>query len=344
MFLDDVLGSLLHSNGRGLLRVIESSARKLNSSRKLLLLAVGSLTVVAPVAMFAQAAAASATKKDFKEFDVASVKENRGDEPMQMQSNFPLGPGDAYVRNGGHLMATNLPLADYILFAYKVQPNQGPPLVKQMPDWVLTARYDIQAKVDGEPGKDDMRAMMRALLAERFALKIHTEMRETSVLDMELAKPGVLGKTLRVHAADDMSCPKDVDPNRMKGEAEPGKETADGFPVACGIIVGMKASTPGGVKLGARNVPIKPFADGAMFFGSLGKPVVDKTGLTGNYDFTLEFARDASMFPGGPGPAPDETEQTFLNALTAQMGLKVKADKGQAAVLVLDRVERPSAN
>jgi bla regulator protein blaR1 len=322
--------------------MIESRACKLNFSRKLLLPAVGWLAVVAPVTMFAQAIAVSAAKKDFKEFDVASVKENKGDGPTQ--SNFPLGPGDAYVRNGGHFIATNTPLAVYIFFAYKVQPNQGPALGNQLPDWAHTKNYDIEAKVDGDPDKDDMRAMMRALLAERFALNIHTEMHEISVLDLVQAKPGVMGKTLKVHAADDTSCPKDVDPNVMNDKAEPSKEAADGFPVACGRIIGMKASTAGGVKLGARNLPIKPFVDGAMNFGNLGKPVVDKTGLAGKYDFTLEFARDGAMFPPGSDSTSDETEPSFLNALTAQMGLKVKTDKGQVAVLVLDHVERPSPN
>jgi uncharacterized protein (TIGR03435 family) len=314
--------------------MIESSARKL--------LTAGWLAVVAPLTMYAQVDTASAAKKDFKRFDVASVKENKGDGPMQ--SNFPLGPGDAYARNGGHFIATNIPLQVYIYFAYKVQPNQGPALGKQLPEWAQTTKYDIEAKVDGDPGKDDMRAMMRALLAERFGLKIHTEMQETSVLALVLAKPGVMGKTMKVHAADDMSCPKDVDPNEINGKEEPPKEAADGFPVSCGRILGMKASTAGGVKLGARNVPMKPFVDGAMNFGNLGKPVVDKTGLAGNYDFTLEFARDGAMFPQDPGVTPDDTEPSFLNALTTQMGLKVKADKGQEAVLVLDHVERPSAN
>jgi uncharacterized protein (TIGR03435 family) len=316
--------------------MIESSASKLNFSRKLWLLAVGWLAVVAPVAVLAQTTATSGAKKDFKEFNVASVKENKGDGPPQ--SNVSLGPGDAYVRNGGHFIATNWQLADYIYFAYKVQPNQGPALGKQLPGWTRATRYDIEAKVDGDPGKDDMRAMMRALLAERFGLKIHTEMRETSVLDMVLAKPGVMGKTLKVHAADDTSCLKDDDPNVMNREA------ADGFPVMCGVMLGMKASTPGGVKLGARDVPIKLLVEGAMNFGNLGKPVVDKTGLTGKYDFTLEFARDGGMFPQGPDSTPDETEPSFLNALTAQMGLKVNADKGQEVVLVLDYVEHPSAN
>ncbi len=158
------------------------------------------------------------------------------------------------------------------------------------------------------------------------------------MLDLVLAKPGVMGKTLKVHAADDMSCPKDDDPSVMN------KEAADGLPLMCGVISGMKASTPEGVKLGARNVPIKLLVEAAMNFGNLGKPVVDKTGLTGKYDFTLEFARDGGMFPLRQDSTPDETEPSFLNALTAQMGLKVTADKGQEWVLVLDHVERPSAN
>jgi hypothetical protein len=187
MLLEDSWCSMLHRKRQKVLVMIESSARKLNFSRKLLFLATGWRAVVVP-AMFAQAAAAPAEEKDFKEFDVASVKENKSKGPTQ--SNFPLGPGDAYVPHGGHFVATNLPLVNYILFAYKVQPDQGPVLLKQLPDWARTTMYDIEAKVGGDPDKDDMRAMMRALLAERFGLKIRTELQEISVMDLVLAKPG----------------------------------------------------------------------------------------------------------------------------------------------------------
>ena len=310
--------------------------------RKLLLLAAAWMAFAVPVAIFAQAAASPAAKKDFKEFDVASVKENKSDD--QASWNFPLGSGDAYVPNGGHFKVTDLPLSVYINFAYKLSASQATEYSSQLPDWAKTSRYDIEARVEGDPNKDDMRAMMRALLAERFGLKIHTEMREMSVLDLVVAKPGVTGKMLRPHPADDTSCPKDnVDARVMNGKVETPKDAADGFPGMCGVVVGMP-SKPGQIKLGARNISMALFASTIPGPGNLGKLVVDKTGLTGRYDFTLEFAPDAELFPPGSSIKPDETAPSFLNALTEQLGLKVTADKGQEAVLIVDHVERPSEN
>ena len=133
------------------------------------------------------------------------------------------------------------------------------------------------------------------------------------------------------------NCSQDADPNRMDGNAQPATAASDGFPVECGRIVSMKASATGLVKLGGRNVSLKLFADAAKFFGNLDSPVADKTGLAGDFDFTLEYARDA-----GPDTLPDEP--SFLTALTTQMGIKLKAGKKPEPALVLDHVERPSTN
>jgi hypothetical protein len=108
-------------------------------------------------------------------FDVASVKPNKSGNPPTF--NFPLGPGDVYVPNGGFLSATNFPLGTYIAFAYKILGNQMQSLMAQLPEWVMTDRFDIQARAESNPGKDQMRLMMRSLLADRFKLAIHTETR-----------------------------------------------------------------------------------------------------------------------------------------------------------------------
>jgi uncharacterized protein (TIGR03435 family) len=149
-------------------------------------------------------------------FDVTSVKPSAiGGQPYSI---FPLGPGDVYVPNGGLFAASNFPLATYIFFAYQIQGNQGQLLVPQLPRWVMTERFDIQARTEGNPTKNDMRLMMRALLADRFKLAIHTEKRTVPVLAVILAKSGKLGKQLRVHSADD-SCPGSIAPAAQTSEA-----------------------------------------------------------------------------------------------------------------------------
>src|ERR1017187_10187434 len=106
------------------------------------------------------------------EFDVVSVKQNKADLSASNRpySNFPMGPGDMYSPNGGHFIARNWPLAFYLQFAYKITGGQEQAVIKQMPEWTMTDRYDIEAKVAGEPTKDQMRLMMQALLADRFKL------------------------------------------------------------------------------------------------------------------------------------------------------------------------------
>ena len=133
------------------------------------------------------------------EFDVASVKPDRSDAD-NTNANFPLGPGDVYAANGGNFVATNFTLNVYINFAYRITSNQFPALRRHLPDWVFSERFDISAKTDKHDAtKDEMRLMMRSLLAERFHLQIHSEDEEQSVYALELVKPETLGPKLARH-------------------------------------------------------------------------------------------------------------------------------------------------
>ncbi len=107
-------------------------------------------------------------------------------------SNFPLGPGDVYIRNGGLFSATGFPLETYIFFAYKVNGNQAQFLDAQLPEWAKTEPFDIQARAEGNPSKDQMRMMMRSLLQERCKLAARYEQREAPVFAFALvkSKPG----------------------------------------------------------------------------------------------------------------------------------------------------------
>jgi uncharacterized protein (TIGR03435 family) len=271
-----------------------------------------------------------------RSFDVASVKANKSD--AQPNSNFPLGPGDVYSPNGGYFSATNFPLVIYIVFAYKIAGNQMQTLVPQLPGWVATEKFDIQARVQGNPGKDEMRMMMRTLLAERFQLAVRMETRQAPVLAWVLLKPGTNGPKLRPHPAE-ASCSTTPDPSAQP----PTQPAAREFPSLCNGIFGMPPSARGRMRFGARNVTIRFIADSLS--GALGRPMVDQTGLSGTFDFTIEFT------PERPGPAtpgadiqPDNPGPTFEEALREQLGIKLQSQKAPVEVLVIDHVERPSAN
>jgi uncharacterized protein (TIGR03435 family) len=277
-------------------------------------------------------------------FDVASIHQDKSGLPPagnQPYSNFPLGPGDVYIPNGGYFKATNLPLMQYILFAYKIQGNQFQYLLDSLPKWVTSDRFDIEARAEGKPTKDQMRQMMQALLADRFKLAIHTETRQLPVYAMVLAKPGVTGPQLRPHAADP---PCSTEPSKTDLTQKP-PEAPGGFPMLCGGILGMPAKEAGQFRLGARNVSMKLIAEGVGSMGRLGRPVIDESGLTGTFDFSIEFKPDfGNPRPPGADFQADDPGTRFLDALKEQFGLKLESKKGPVEVLVADHIEHPSDN
>jgi uncharacterized protein (TIGR03435 family) len=272
-------------------------------------------------------------------FDVISVKPSASD--VQAKTIFPLGPGDVYVKNGGHFAADGFPLATYLYFAYKVLGNQMDAVVAQLPNWALNDRFFIEARTDGDPAKDtkdQMRLMMQALLADRFQLKAHFESREVPVFELRLAKPGKLGPKLIPHA-DGPPCDR------------PGASPADDVPSFHFVCRTFSPYLDLGTKmvLGARDVGMDAMA-GAMSqaFGgpmAFGRPIIDKTGLTGRFDFTVEWANERRRSPGSDSPvASDPSGPTPIEALRDQLGLKLESRKAVIPILVIDKVERPSEN
>jgi uncharacterized protein (TIGR03435 family) len=272
-------------------------------------------------------------------FDVASVKPSQPG--IQPNSNFPLGPGDVYVQNGGLFAANNLPLVTYIFFAYKFIGNQAQFLLPQLPDWVKTEQFDIQARAQGDPGKDQMRLMMRALLADRFKLAIHNETREVPVFAFVLVKPGKTGPQLKLHF-EGVPCSTDLQPSA----AQAAVPTVDGgLPALCNGIFGMPPSVPGRQRAAARNVTLSFVADSLSAGANLGRPMIDKTGLTGTVDFSLEWTpENRNPLPPGAEAPVDPNALSFQEALKEQLGIRLQADKTSSGVIVLDHIEHPSAN
>jgi len=269
-------------------------------------------------------------------FEVDSVKPSAG---AFVPSNFPLDPSDSYGATNGRLSADDT-LADYIEFAYKVWGNELQSReLSRLAKWADTDRYSIDARAGtGNPTKDQMRLMVQALLADRFQLKAHFETREVPVYELRLAKPGKPGPKLISHA-DGPPCDKpDVSP-----VAE-----VPSFHFVCRTF---SAYLDLGTKfvIGSRDVSMEVLAGtisealgGPLAFG---RPIIDKTGLTGRFDFTLEWARERRTADGAESQvASAPIGPTAVEALRDQLGLKLESTKAAIPILVIDKVERPSEN
>ena len=179
-------------------------------------------------------------------FDVFSVKPNKSDQPPV--SNFPLGPGDVYVTNGEHFIASNFPLVTYIFFAYKVPGNESQSILAQLPSWATADKFDIEARTDGDPAKDaknPMRQMMRSLLADRFKLKTHYETRQVPVFGVSPVKAGKLGPQVQPHPAD-AECTTVTAPADSAAAGANAANSVGGFPAQCGGLLLMPPAHRGG--------------------------------------------------------------------------------------------------
>ena len=225
--------------------------------------------------------------------------------------------------------------------------NQAQAIQKQLPDWVRTESYDIVAKTDNHDAtKDQMRMMMRSLLAERFKLAVHGETQEVPVYALVVAKPGALGPKLVAHPASE-PCDNTIPKEQEDAKAPPAFTTAAGFPTICGGILGAPNDTPGLIAFGARNISIGLLAGFLTGVGNLGKPVLDQTGLTGKYDFLLEFAPDRRPGPGDAANASaplDTAGPGIEEALKQQLGLKLESTRGPVDVWIVDHVEHATEN
>jgi bla regulator protein blaR1 len=329
-------------------------ARKLNFSRKLLLTAAGLMAVGVPIVfgmvnvpLNAQSATGQASRGvpewqtaagDRMAFDVVSIRQSKPDAPMT--ATFPLDPGDSYSPNGG-LFSARFPLIAYIEFAYKLSltPGQRQSVLAHLPQWVATENFEIHARASGNPTKDQMRLMMQSLLADRFKLAIHFETQQVPVLALTLIKPGKLGPKLRPHA-DGPPCDTSTPP--ANGSSA---NVTDVYPRECSVYGLLRR--PGQMLLaGSRNTTMALLAASLPSFpGGASRPVVDQTGLSGRYDFTIQWTPESN----GPTPSvadvqADPQATTFLEALKEQLGLKLESTKAPVDVLVIDHVEKPSPN
>jgi uncharacterized protein (TIGR03435 family) len=205
----------------------------------------------------------------------------------------------------------NFTLKLLIAAAYDLNPKT----ISGGPEWVGSEHYDIVAVTPGgvRPTRAEQMTMLRGLLTERFKLAFHREPKEFSIYELQVAKGGVKLKASMVAA--------DVPPV-----------------VGPGVVYPQKIELPG------RNASMADFV-AVMQRAILDRPVVDKTGLTGRYDFDLVWAPDETQFGGGvPVASADAPSPPLFTAMQEELGLKMEATRGMVEALVVDAVERPSAD
>lgn len=278
-------------------------------------------------------------------FDVASVKPTAPGNFVQ--PNMFLDNGNA--KPAGGLFRGSWPLAGYISFAYKLDQGQHDAVTAQLPKWATSQAYMIEAKAAGNPTKDQVRLMMQSLLADRFKLRVHFETKEGPVLALTLAEPGKLGPKLIPHS-EGPPCPDQFEmPAPLDLSKPPPPLPKMGSPWRqCGAGVAV-LGTSEGTEIGARDTTPALIANDVYAYGFLAgevdKPVVDRTGLKGTFDFTLNLpAGMMSFFPKTPSPDDAPKGTFFIDAVRKQMGLKLERSRGDVRAFIIDHVEQPSQN
>ncbi len=219
----------------------------------------------------------------------------------------PEDPSRGFALQFGHLAVANITLSDLISLAYAINPKQ----IAGAPAWVNTDRFNIAAQFNekGEPNENQLRSMVRKLLAERFKLNLHRDTREFSVYALSTAGSGA---------------------KLTRSTADP-KQSAS-----------LQLQDLG--KLKVSNGSMQDLVN-VMQFRVLDRPVLDRTAIKGRYDFTLDWTPDDSQYPelgvmishptGSAAPPPLST------AIQEQIGLKLEATRAPIEALVIDHVEKP---
>ncbi len=291
--------------------------RQLNTPKKVLLGIAGALAIILPIAI-GVLNPARAQEQASQTFEVASIKPS--DAAAQRLVRIRFWP---------NFTAEAVTARALINESYQVHDFQ----IEGLPKWAESDRYDISAKVDsadalhvppnkisneqGDAMADVTRARVRALLADRFQLKIHTVTKEMPVYELVVAKGG---------------------PKLQESKNE-GPGDRRGLMMRPGELTGADAD----LKFLARAISQET-----------SRVVIDKTGLTGHYDFKLHYTPERPLGPppgGDAGPGPemkvpdaDANGPTLVTALQEQLGLKLEPAKGPVDILVIDRIEKPSPN
>jgi uncharacterized protein (TIGR03435 family) len=292
-----------------------------------LLIAISFAGLLRPIPGHAQSQPEETPDNGFV-YDVASIKPNKSSGIMQMVRMM-------YKPDG--LSATNVTLQMLITQGYGINDFQ----LSGAPEWVKSEHYDVEAKMEKsladqlkgltpEQSRPKRQHMLQSMLADRCKLKLHRETRELPVYALVVGKNGAKVR-----------------------EAKPGDAYANGFQGFEGHALGAGLwimNRGGPTTITSQGVALPQLVD--MLSQQLGRTVLDRTGLTGKYDFTLEWKPEetAPVFKGSDSGAPpnatppDSSGPSLFTAIQEQLGLKLESQKGPVEILVIDHIEKPSEN
>jgi bla regulator protein blaR1 len=343
LYLESPLECVAGVTGSNLKRRIrdimtQRRTKRMGTGKKILVAAAGAAVVTGPIVIGvlnlpqiqAQSAPAGTPK-----FEVVSIKPCK--EPPQV-------PGATYPPRGnsspGNLRTDCYPLLDpnglgLIRGAY-VPSADGYLPIDGGPSWIHSAFYDINANAAGNPSVATMRGpMMQALLEEHFHLKIHRERREGPLYFLTVARGGP-----KLHPFTEGSCT----PYPFTSPApplQPGQKY-------CMVLAGLLKN--GRWHAEAQGATLDDFSKQLLLI--FDRPVINRTGITGKFDFYVEFSREGTKFAtmplipnDGPSPASDPTGvPSIFTAMQEQLGLKLESGRGPVDRFVIDHIERPSEN
>jgi bla regulator protein blaR1 len=247
-----------------------------------------------------------------RKFEVASIKPSDPSAGHNVQ---------VQMAPGGRFVAKNLSIKMLIQQAYDVRDFQ----ITGGPGWIGSERYDIVAKAEGdeEVRREQIKLMLQALLADRFKMTLHRDTKELPVYALVVGKSGS-----KLKAAEPLAEGERTGPG-------PGK----------GSMMRM-----GRGELTAQRAPMTILAN--MLAQQLGRPVLDRTGLKGEYDLNLQWTPDQGQGPGGPADtggdhqttATDSSGPSLFTAVQEQLGLKLESQKGPVEILIIDHIEKATEN
>jgi bla regulator protein blaR1 len=314
----------------------EHIGRKLDFSRKLLITTAAVLAIAIPIA--------------FGVFDATPSRAQTSDDSASTQTfqSFSIKPSPepnptpTYAGSAKHMtkmmfgpagfVAANVTMATLIQEAYGVQATQ----IAGGPDWLNSDRFDVQAKTDKSPmsnfgphpEKDHsvIRQLLQAALMQHTQLAVHTETKDLRTYALVVAEGG------------------------SKLQPAPASDNSEGGEGMMGVHRMMMQHGSGGqvVGLSAQGTPMANFAEQLSL--QMGIPVVDKTGLKGNYNFNLQWAAEAEQSAAqrasadNPQPASADAAQSLSTALEQQLGLKLVPRTQPMPVVVIDHIEKPAAD
>ena len=272
--------------------------------KKVLLAAAAACAIALPVALGQEKTAQQVPKP--QQAVASAMMPKDADPDWEVATVRPSNPNDennAFASHGRQIIIENEPVDAMLVAGYGLQRGQ----IVNLPEWAKKERWDVTgvANVDGKPDIDQLRAMIRKILTERFGLTAHREQREMQVYALTVAKDGA-----EDHEKHERS-------ERRAQRGWPGCEWPD-------------------------DENIHKHLDGdltLMMLFYLDQPMVDHTGLQGRYDFKLKWTSDDSHAPTDGTAAPG-----LFTAMQEQLGLKLESVKAPADVLVIDKMDRPGAN